>query len=269
MKLILTLMQALDIGVQDCKSRFLRSVRPIYGAESENKKPQAIGSCVLVCLGGRLFGVTAAHIVDALDCISLHVGGAKGSLHLVSIEGQVISTASNYMDFAFWELSPQKVDQLGAAIFIDADTGILKPTASTVGRWNIAMGYRVSKNKKGINLPKKTIQPTITSFTAVAESVPQVLQQEGYSDSRNIVIPYPKFSTNADGAKTNNPPPIGLSGGAIVDFGSASSTQPYIGTSKPLLAGIFTEWHKSLRLAIGVRAHIVCKAIRDQMGIDQ
>jgi hypothetical protein len=171
---------------------------------------------------------------------------------------------------AFWELNAHQVEQLGGVVFIDADVDTFEPTAPTVHRWNVAIGYRVSKkNKKGINFPKKTIQTTLTSYTAIAESTPQFLREKGYSDSKNIVIPYQKLSINADGAKVNNPPPSGLSGGAIVDFGSAASAQPYIGGQKPILAGIFTEWHKSEKVVVGVRVHIAINAIRDQMGIGQ
>ncbi len=265
---ILTLTQALDLEIQDCKKAFVRSVRPIYCAESENKKPQAISSCILIRVIGRCFAVTAAHVVDALDTISLHIAGTKGTKQLVAIEGQITSTPCNHLDFAFWELNNHQVELLGGVAFIE-DVDTFNPMAATVGRWNAALGYRVSKNKKGINYPKKTIQTTLTSYTAIAESVPQFLQDQGYSDSENIVIPYQKFATNPDGAKVNNPPPAGLSGGAIVDFGSAASALPYIGKQKPVLAGIFTEWHKSEGVSVGVRIHIAINAIRNQMKITQ
>lgn len=251
--------------VDDCRVRFRTAVRPIYGSHSGNDV-EAVGSCVLIEVDSKRYGITAAHALDNLTSnYSLHIAG-RGGTRPVPVQGRIRTTNPegdrdrDRYDFGFWQLTEEDQTNLGEVTFIGVSE-LLPSTSTTVRRLNLVMGFPISKNKgKRINRQKKSIQPSISSYTANGEAIPSWAQSGGYHEEDHIFIRYQKYAHDEEGRKVNVTSPKGLSGGAIFDLGNVGM-EALVGV-QPALAGIFIEQHKVHGYAVGVRIHNVVDAIR-------
>ena len=137
--------------VSSLSEKYLKSVRPIYGA-SESKKPEHIGSCVLLEINKEKYLITAAHVIDHNEHTMLYTSGILETDELISIEYKnCICTKSingqrknDRFDFAILLLSENIIQSMASVIFLtESDVFNHEPDNGMY----LALGWSTSKNQ--------------------------------------------------------------------------------------------------------------------------
>jgi hypothetical protein len=254
--MIETLDQAETRRVQECSvagaRAFQPSVRPIYANSAEDRKPQHIGSCLLLDIGGWPIVSTAAHIIDELKAeVALYVGGTKGTSPVPILGGAIKTTTApennrrlDRLDCAFWQPPDSAVADMGSVEFLEPSR-TSHNRAAAHDRMYTAMGYPVSRNKKGITPASRSISNKLSMYTGSVEELPALVAELGVSGDDHLFLRFGKYAFNADGTRVNTFRPTSLSGGALLDLGDFTSPAAYAGDAKhsAKLAGMLIE-HK-------------------------
>jgi hypothetical protein len=179
-----------------------------------------IGSCLLLVIDEVKYVVTAAHIVDWLPTNSLYVGGRVGGA-LVQIVGDVNSTLAPYgnrrrdkWDFAFWPLPAAAAAALGSLRFVNAGD-VSQNRVSTVNRLYMAMGYPISRNKRGVDKARRKIKTVLRKYSSKVIELPKLVAELQVSGDAHFFLQFEKRSQDASGARVTTFNPVGLSGGAF------------------------------------------------------
>ncbi len=200
---------------------FRASVRPIYSIKHIETRPEHIGSCLLLKIDGIAVVSTAAHIMDQLAEGPVFVGSAIGASLVPMVDGTIRSTTApqgnrrlDHVDCAFLVPPSSAIAAMGSVEFLDESRFSRElPTPSTL---YTAFGYPVSRNKKAIDHPAKTIDTRISMYTANVEAMPDLATKLGVSGEEHFFLSFEERSFSGDGATQNTFSPKGLSGGALL-----------------------------------------------------
>jgi hypothetical protein len=276
MALIQTLDEAVEQRIRECHlaigDRYHRSVRPVF-ASVKGTEPKFVGSCTLISLGDRKFGVTAAHVTDWLQGHALHIGGSVGT-QPVQMQGTVHYTQApqgrlkDKVDIAFWSFTDKAAQGLGDVVFVKPDH-FCHNKVSTEGRLFMALGYPLSRNKKSIDSENSGVAPTAWRYTGPVEEVSDVSETAGLSSERHLLLKFEKYSATLDGGKVSSINPQGISGGALLDLGAFFDISNYAHGKEcqGLLAGIIIEKSKWLKALVAVKLGIIVQAIKARHGL--
>jgi hypothetical protein len=247
---------------------FRLSVRPIYGSD-DGILTTPIGSCLLLIVDEVKYVATAAHIVDEITTHSLHVAGPVGG-QLVQIVGEINSTRAppggrrkDRWDFAFWPIPPEADAALGTVRYLDANDASHN-RVPTANRLYLAMGYPVSRNKKGVNKALRKIKTVVRKYSGKVLQLPALAAELGISGDDHFFLQFEKRSQDASGARVTTFNPVGLSGGAFVDLGNFASPGMY-DAQRPChgsLAGMLIEHHKKHGAIVAVKIQAILRGIR-------
>ena len=220
------------------EKKFAGAVQPIYGA-TDKGDPDHIGSAVLLDVYGTKVMITAAHVIDensTMKPTSLYVGGGA-NLELIDAEFSITLAPGKLRkldrhDIAFCALPPALVEKLGATYIGMNDVARHKPYEQ--GRVYTAFGFPNTMNKIGWKERKaKNIRPEMLQYTnpyRIDEEVARDLPNNG---ADHIFIPYGAKWRNEDGFIDNARSPTGMSGGAVIDCGKASTPETAAGINEP------------------------------------
>jgi hypothetical protein len=250
---------------------FADSVLAIYASsKATRRRPDHIGSCILLDVDGTPVVATAAHITDALsDGAALFVAGPVRR-HLVRIlGGSIEATAapngdrrSDHSDGAFWRVPDGAVDDLGAASFLKASR-LADNRAPVERRIYTALGYAVSRNKNRADPANRSIAVVPSMHTGTAVSAPELSAELRVSGDEHILVRFERQAQDADGTIVNTFSPKGFSGGALLDLGDFTSPAIYAGDTRhrALLAGMIIEYNKKHRALVAVNIGAIVNAI--------
>ncbi|MBB3903950.1 hypothetical protein [Methylobacterium brachythecii] len=244
-------------------AKFALAVQPIYGA-NDRSDPVHIGSAVLLDVHGTKVMITAAHVIDNNSGnrpTSLYVGGGA-NLELIDADFAV-SAAPNYLrkldryDIAFCALPPALIEKLGGTYIGVADMARHAPYEQ--GRLYTAIGFPNTMNK--VSWPERKarkLHPEMLRYTNTYRLDEEVARGLPNGGENHIFIPYGDKWKDVDGFVENAKKPIGMSGGAMIDCGKASTPETAAGTNEPTqrLAGISVEF-KEERVMIATRMAVI------------
>lgn len=242
---------------------FRNAVRPIYGVNLRGE-PDHLGSSVLIEIDGVKLIVTAAHVIDHNQGTTLYIAGVA-TLDLLAGEFQKTvapggDRARDHYDFAFAELSPVQLANLGDVRFVTEAEMV--PAGTPVDkRLFTAIGYPNSKNKRFDTTARK-VRGQLYQYSSVHRSDPALVTKLGGSDDDHLLITHHKHAVDETGRKVAPIGPRGLSGGAMIE--AAQTSRALLGGEQaltPRLAGITIE--RAANRLIATRIHVVPAAIRD------
>jgi hypothetical protein len=230
------------------QKKYTGAVRPIYGLTRPGIAPKHIGSCVLLSVSDTTFLVTAGHVTDHAKQTTLHVAGTKELIPLSFDAGFTTNPemlrSEDIYDFSVCALSGVMQRELGDVRYI-TEKEIYKAAPLGRNRVRMVMGYPTSKNKKGIDNPRKSIGGTPWIYASLAVDEADVAIILGAPAADHLLIEFDhKESINPDGIGTHSITPVGASGGAMFDLGKFDDPERL---AKPAqceakLVGILTEY---------------------------
>ena len=250
--------------------KFLKSVKPIYGANSkEPPLPILIGTCMFLKVSGKPFLVTAAHVTDEHRNTSLYVG-AGASLHPINAEFWCTQAPeggreNDQLDYAFWQIPDDVVDVLGDIEFIEeSDLSLNRGTMS--GRQFMVLGYPIRRNRTIRARGHKVLSRAWTYQESYLELSDDDLKLTGCSRENNLFLKYDNRAGDYTGETDNVISPRGASGGALIDLGipnpaNLSKDSPCVGR----LSGLFIERLKKPRVLIFVKINLIIEQIYETL----
>lgn len=269
--MLITLEAAINERIRECARKaveeFRRSVRPIY-ATTDGLRPEFMGTCILLSARSIKYVITAAHITDHLSSTTLHVAGLART-QPVQIHGKVTSTAApggqrlkDKIDIAFCQISDAKAQALGAVKFVDVES-VAANRAPPQGRGYLALGYPLSRNKRGVRNQERTIKPTLWNTTSAVIEDPTLAPKIGMSEEHHIIVEHDKRSTDSEGRRVSAVHPRGVSGGALIDLGKFDTVEvadPMHAIS-PRLAGMVIEYHENHKALASIKIQKIIEAL--------
>jgi hypothetical protein len=247
---------------------FHSSVRAIL-VSKDGTNPEIVGSCILLVVDGKLFAVTAAHILDNLATHAIYIAGSVGT-QPVQIQGVAMMTSlppggrqADKLDIGFWQLSQQATETLGLVSFI-RESQFSHNRVPLKNRFYLAMGYPVSKNKRNVDNSKKAIKTSLAKYTAGVSDDPSVAEHYGVSGEQHLFLKYHKYSETHAQEKQRTFAPVGLSGGPLIDLGDFATLGRYAADTTPAgyLAGMVIERISQHSVLVAVRIQVIVEAIR-------
>lgn len=236
----------------------IKAVCPIY-RETDRKRPELIGSGILIDFGKARYIVTAAHVHDlamnpwrGLYTLGQNLVPLPKAFVKASLPGSG-KREDDHLDFAFARFDEATADELAERKFflpfmlIDADDR-LTPTATYM-----FTGYPCSREKAEYG--KKRIMPKMWALTERAVSTLEMTEL-GYYPEDHIVVRYkPTDRTDESGRSKQFPNPQGMSGGPV--WRGDGDPKGWLQTPGMRLVGIGIEHGKDKdnEMMIGVRMH--------------
>jgi hypothetical protein len=225
------------------RNKYDSAVRPIYGIRRRGVAPIHIGSCVLLSLRDTRFLVTATHVIAHAKEIRLHVAGAKELIPL-SFDASLTTTPDLY-DFSVCVPSQVMQMELGDVMYIP-EREIYETVPLGRNRLRMVMGYPTSKNKKGIDNPRKAYRRTLWTYINMSFAVEDTAAASilGAPTEDHLLNEFDhKNSLDLDGIGVHSITPHGASGGAMFDLGKMDvETLAKPAQCEAKLAGILTEY---------------------------
>jgi hypothetical protein len=230
------------------RNKYNLAVRPIYGIARRGVAPKHIGSCVLLSVSDTKFLVTAGHVTDLAKKTTMHVAGT-GELVPLSFDAGLTTNPEmprdhDIYDFSVYALSDVMQRELGDVRYI-TEVEIYKASPLGRNRLRMVMGYPTSRNKKGIDNPRKHIGGTLWTYVSLTVDDANSATILGGPAGDHLFVEFDhKESINPDGIGTHTMTSAGASGGAMFDLGNLDDPERL---AKPAecqsrLAGILTEY---------------------------
>jgi hypothetical protein len=246
------------------QQKYQWAVRPIYGIARPGVAPKHVGSSVLLSISGKKFLVTAGHVTDSAKITTLHVAGTKELIPLSFDAGLTtnpdIPRSGDVYDFSVCVLSDIMQRDLGDVRYI-TEKEIYRSAPFGRNRLRMVMGYPTSKNKRGIDNPRRYIGGTTWIYVSLPVNDTNTI--EGIPDGDHLLVEFDhEKSLNPDGIGTHSIYPTGASGGAMFDLGKFDDPERL---AKPAqceakLVGILTEYRsrEKVIVATSMRALLDC-----------
>jgi hypothetical protein len=152
---------------------------------------------------------------------------------------------------------------LGDVSFLD-ETLVYQNRESIKDRVFMAMGYPISKNKRGVDYTRREISATSWTYVANAVEIPELEREMGAKHGSHLFLSYGKHSTMERGARTSSVSQPGMSGGPIVclgNFGKPGTLQRR-GEVVLRVAGLTIERAKGHQALVAVKIQVLLDAIR-------
>lgn len=255
---------------------FVDSVLAIYrSSDASDRRPEHIGSCILLDIDGTPVVATAAHIADDISEGATLFVASPARPQLVPIVGGDIKTTPkppkgrkfDHSDNAYWRIPDDVVESLGAANFL-GPSRLSHNRAPQERRYYTALGYAVSRNSEGVDHEQRTITFTPSMHTSNAVSEPKLTRKLSSPVDQHIFVRFAKFAQDADGMEMETFYPEGMSGGALLDLGDFTSYAIYAGSTKhrARLAGVIIEYHgDKYRALVAVKIGPIVDGIRNTL----
>ena len=246
-------------------AQFGSAVRPIYGAKPR-LTPEPIGSCFLLQVKTHRYVVTAAHVGDHLETLSLFIGGTSDP---VQVLGTFISTKApngdrkrDKNDFAFCALSDDAVKRLGDVTFIAA-SDVSHNRAAMEHRVFMLMGYPLKKNRRRIDGRARIIRPVRSRYIQGVKPMPELAAALGVSGDDHLFQPFDEYSNDTEGNRVLTMNPRGSSGGPLIDLGNFASPEIFVpdAVRAARLAGMFIERNEEHQAYVHIRIQKILDAI--------
>lgn len=256
---------------EEIGNKFLHSVRPIYGTDERSvPNPVPVGTCMFLKVGGEHFMITAAHVMDNNSVSTLYLGAGNS---LLPINGYFWATAApdgdrkrDKLDFAFWRLTPDVVENIPDVAFID-ELDLSQNRGTMGGRQFLAMGYPVSRNKKISAKDRRALAKAWTYQASHFDPDDDSLLRMGFSRTQHLFLEYNGRTGNYEGAVDNAINPLGASGGALLDLGLPSLADlPRYAPCVGRLAGLFIERNKHAKVLAFLKIGVIVEQIRASLG---
>lgn len=239
------------------RNKYSSAIRPIYGINRHGVAPIHIGSCVLLSLHDTKFLVTAGHVTDHAKSTRLHVAGARELMPLSFGSGLTTNPGmrrdEDVYDFSVCVLTQIMKTQLADVAYI-SEKKIYEAFPLGHNRLRMVMGYPSSKNKKGIDNPKKHIRGTLWTYVSFAVEDDATTSISGLPTTEDhlLIEFYHKKSIDPDGIGAHSITPTGASGGAMFDLGKLDDPERL---AKPAqceakLVGILTEYRSRNKVIV-------------------
>jgi hypothetical protein len=244
---------------RELAERLQQSVVPLFIGDAE-RRPDRIGSCVLVRLESDFFAFTAAHVIRDVGSSRLFAPSEAKGGKLLPLPPctACLSPASgrNDLDVGVLVLPASELGVFQQHVFltcaeIDQDD---QPDDEGLGTFYFVLGYSASRTQVKVSKTARHIHQKsfhcATSSAAAAEYLQEEMSQSDYLlldfDHKNIVI----------GGKRVNPPKLqGVSGGGIFNISR--------NTKKGPLVAIATQNRRKSRLIVGTRLKHFLAMVRE------
>lgn len=232
------------------------AVLPIVELKEGSGKRIHIGTATLIDLRGRLFLVTAAHVVSAPA--SRYVLGSSKGIAVPDKYFQIVAAPSTEadLDVAFWPVREEDAHAAGMPVAIGWNDIQADVRRQPEGLY-VAVGHPVSRsNLKNAHASLHTECMVVTMNEIPSSEVAEL----GYDADAQVVMRYDKTAvTRADGQAVTGAKPTGMSGGPIF-YPVHSNTR--VGAIELLFAGIITEHDPARRNAfVTTRSQLVVAAL--------
>jgi hypothetical protein len=255
------------------RKKYERAVRPIYGRTRRGVAPTHIGSCVLLSMRDVKFLVTAGHVTDHTKETTLHVAGTEELVPLSFDAGFTTNPDKprdeDVYDFSVCALSDHMQSKLGDVRYI-TEVEMYKALPFGRSRLRMVMGYPTSKNKKGIDNPRKHIRGTIWTYVSLAVDDANTAINLGIPIGDHVFVEFnDKESFNPDGLGTHSITPTGASGGAMFELGRLDDPERL---AKPAqceakLAGILIEYKPRNKMIVATSMKPVLHACQHLLSV--
>ena len=230
-------------------NRIAPAVRPIMG-ESARKRPEVVGSGVLVRIAERRFLFTAAHVLDALENRSSYLDLAGT---LVPLAGHSRSTKppsegrhADRLDFAYVLLAEEARAAIPDSYYLSADQlgRDEQPRYESPGRTPyLVAGYPSSRLK--VNARDGTYHARPMPLATVVATL-DVHRQLQLSTDSHIALEFDRSRMVRRAGPAVGPEPRGVSGGGV--FRLDSLTRGLDAPDK--LVGIVVSWRREPPLCL-------------------
>jgi hypothetical protein len=256
-------------------AEFIDSVLAIYRSnDAGERRPEHIGSCILLDIDGTPVVATAAHIVDNIpEGATLFVASPVRPQLVPIMGGKVKSTPKppkgrdhDHSDSAYWQMPDDVVAILGPGNFLGSSR-LAHNRAPLERRLYTALGYAVERNAHGVDHERRTITFVPSMHTSNAVSEPKLTRRLNSQEDQHIFVRFAKRAQDADGVEMKTFHPEGLSGGALLDLGDFTSYDIYTGDTKyrARLAGMIIEYHGDRRALVAVKIGPIVSGIRNAL----
>lgn len=243
---------------------FGSAVRPIYTVDKRGK-PDAEGSCVLLQVRDRFFGLTAAHVLDAHESSRLYIGGMTELVELPRVwYGTPMPESGNRdddrMDVAFFEFPIETVAEMGACIWLRPQDLITRGS-HTRHPFYFAIGYPTRRAK--VKAGKASINHVGDIYAGVEVNDASIYDRLNLHPATHLILAFNREKVvSSHGIRVPTVKPFGKSGGGIWRFDSlvAPSVNPRLNP----LAGILTEWKKQEKVIVATRIEAYVHLLREQ-----
>jgi hypothetical protein len=252
------------------RNKFSSAVRPIYGIHRRGVAPKHIGSCVLLSLRDTRFLVTAGHVTDHAKATRLHVAGAKKLIPLSFDAGLTTNPGmprdEDLYDFSVCILSHLMQMELGDVMYIP-EKEIYEAFPLGRNRLRMVMGYPTSKNKKGIDNPRRAYRCTLWTYVSPPVEDAAAASILGVPPEDHLLIEFDhKKSIDLNGIGAHSITPAGASGGAMFDLGKLDPDD-LERLAKPAqceakLTGILTEYRSPNKVIVATSMKPVLNVCR-------
>jgi hypothetical protein len=258
---IITIAEASKAAVmraaQQALADYSDAVGPVF-VRRPRSKPRHCGSCVFVQFRGRIYMITAKHVIDEQKYGSLYIGGPS---KVVQLHAEVAYSGANLpigeidrQDVAIAALSDDLVHLLGLRNLIDLESALVAKPPLLGDRFMI-LGYPHSKIRHALRDPMRLPQVDWAFITRAKEA--QVCAAKPYvNGGTHLVLDWDGTQTlDADLQRTTSPNPRGMSGGAVFDLGNFTEHSVLAGVTAPKarLVAIPTESHESEEAIVCLR----------------
>jgi hypothetical protein len=256
---------------------FQKSVRPIYASSVRSRRPEHIGSCLLLDVDGTRIISTAAHIMDNLRATTLFVCGLVGSRLVPILGGKVRATRPpgddrhlDHLDCAFWRIPDSSIDALGKVEFLNAST-FSHNRARTENRYYMATGFPVSRNKKAVDNRFGSISNRSSRYTGTVVELPKLAAEIKVSGAEHLFLQFGRHAFVADRSAANTFGPKGLSGGALLDLGDFTGPAIYAQDKRrsARLSGMIIEHYEDHQALVAVKIGLILEGIRRSLAGDR
>jgi len=244
---LLTVRQAVHDRVTECSAaalaRFRDSVRPIYGV-AEDRRPNHLGSAILLRLREGPFLLTAAHNLDWNASTSLYLG--IDTTEPLTVDAFISvppggNRANDTVDFALARLPDRLASKIDPG-FLLPEAQISRSVADPIGRAYTCLGYPNSKNRTPPRF-LRSLRPKLGIYTSTG--VPFDRLGTRARPELHILIDFNfKYSRDEDGVRVNSIRPNGFSGGAVIDLGRLSDPASLGAPCDPKLIALFIEAYR-------------------------
>lgn len=239
------------------------AVLPIYWTLMAGKKPEQIGSGVVVRIESEHFIFSASHVFDDIGSYALLIGAGDGS-KLATLSGDRFSSkkgpsgthADDPVDASVFHIKSGITDKIRAVAISLEDFDFSQPDKSEA--IYMAAGFRVKKsNTKGeIAKAKRECFPSIEYGRDEYISL-------NINGNTQIAIAFDN-QVLINGKWQTSPTPKGMSGGAIIKVQGVNMAPPFLASpnARQLLAAIIIEQRRGkagkpgVLLGTRIRVHL-------------
>lgn len=246
--------------------KYMKSVRPIYGS-TYKRKPEHIGSCVLIELESIKYLITAAHVIDHNEDTTLYVANTT---HLIEIKSKaIVSKAYNNdrykdkLDFAILPLSEEMIIKLNDVIFL-SESDMLTFDNQNDKSMYLALGFPNTQNKK-VDIFNRIVTQNPFVYSSLLNKEAYIFKKIGADQKFNLLLNFSsKQSKDENNNVVNSFSPVGTSGGGLFLIEGMNNPENYRPNSpcSGKLVGILIENHKRYHVILATKISVIKTAIK-------